>query len=246
MSDDPEGVKPYLVPRWPDGPFNLLAEKGGVELGPFTAESWAVNDDGSLECWPSDGSHPVRLRVRMQTGDLIHANNGDMGPMTFRIVVLNDGPESTPRTADAFDLDGKLSALLAFFDRAPLTQTFASLEHALEQADRAALAPILDAHNVKPAVLEAGFVVRERFGRINDVIHAVAIALCLPILLEHGERLQRPSLAAGNDPSRPFDVETDRRIAEFKLGEWDGRDAMRKRQLTDMERRVSRGASRIS
>ena len=43
--------------------------------------------------------------------------------------------------------------------------------------------------------------------------------------------LKRPSLAAGNDPSRPYDVETDRRIAEFKLARWDGHDAMRKRQV---------------
>jgi hypothetical protein len=70
-----------------------------------------------------------------------------------------------------------------------------------------------------------------KFGRINDVIHAVAIALTLPRLLEPGERLKRPSLAAGNDPSRPFDIETDRRAAEFKLSRWTGHDAGRKRQL---------------
>jgi len=49
--------------------------------------------------------------------------------------------------------------------------------------------------------------------------------------MEPGEVLYRPSLAAGNDPSRPFDVETTLRVAEFKLARWDGSDAMRKRQL---------------
>jgi hypothetical protein len=49
--------------------------------------------------------------------------------------------------------------------------------------------------------------------------------------LEPDEILRRPSLAAGNDPSRPYDVETDRRVAEFKLARWDGHDAMRKRQV---------------
>ncbi|WP_245790408.1 hypothetical protein [Streptomyces monashensis] len=39
-----------------------------------------------------------------------------------------------------------------------------------------------------------------------------------------------PSLGAGNDPSRPYDLETDQRIAEFKLARWRGADAMRKRQ----------------
>ena len=45
--------------------------------------------------------------------------------------------------------------------------------------------------------------------------------------------MNRPSLAAGNDPTRPFDVETDRRVAEFKVGIWSGTgtDAMRKRTV---------------
>lgn len=80
-------------------------------------------------------------------------------------------------------------------------------------------------------LLRAAFVARAEFGRINDLIHAAAIGLALPRLLQRGERLRRPSLAAGNDPSRPFDLETDRRIAEFKLSRWDGHDAGRKRQL---------------
>lgn len=55
--------------------------------------------------------------------------------------------------------------------------------------------------------------------------------MALPHLLEPGETLRRPSLGASNDPSRPFDVDTDRRIAEFKFSGWKGSDAMRKRQL---------------
>lgn len=65
-------------------------------------------------------------------------------------------------------------------------------------------------------------------------MHASAISLALPRILEPGERLtNRPSLAAGNDPTRPFDLETDRRVAEFKVGIWSGSgtDAMRKRAV---------------
>lgn len=57
-------------------------------------------------------------------------------------------------------------------------------------------------------------------------------ASTLPIILEPADRLtNRPSLAAGNDPTRPFDVETDRQVAEFKIGIWSGNgtDAIRKR-----------------
>jgi hypothetical protein len=54
----------------------------------------------------------------------------------------------------------------------------------------------------------------------------------LPRLLEAGEVVaKRPSLAAGNDISRPFDLETNQRVAEFKLSQWKGSDAMRKRQV---------------
>ena len=74
--------------------------------------------------------------------------------------------------------------------------------------------------------------VRAELGRMSDLIHAAGIVLALPHLLEPGERVRgRPSLAAGNDPSRPFDLETDRRVAEFKLSVWlAGSNAMRKRQ----------------
>jgi hypothetical protein len=72
--------------------------------------------------------------------------------------------------------------------------------------------------------------VRRDLGRLNDLVHAAAISLALPLILGPGERLaNRPSLAAGNDPTRLFDVETNMRVAEFKLSLWSGTDAMRKR-----------------
>lgn len=130
----------------------------------------------------------------------------------------------------AINLDTALPALLAFLDAAPLTTAVAELEHAMEGCGQDDLASLLEQRGVTPEVLHAAMLTRARLGRINDVIHAVAIALSLPYLLEPGEQLKRPSLAAGNDPSRPFDVETNKRIAEFKLAKWDGHDAVRKRQ----------------
>jgi hypothetical protein len=79
-------------------------------------------------------------------------------------------------------------------------------------------------------LLDAALAVRAQVGRLNDVIHSSTIALVLPHILEPGERVTaRPSLGAGNDPSRPFDLETDRRVAEFKVAQWKGADTMRKR-----------------
>lgn len=81
-------------------------------------------------------------------------------------------------------------------------------------------------------LLEAALLVRQHAGRINDLIHAMMIVRALPKILEPGERIaRRPSLASGNDPSRKFDLETDRRVAEFKAAGWKGRDTMRKRML---------------
>ncbi len=78
----------FIQPEWPDEPFNLLAEDGGFEIGPFTKDGFATQPDGTL--WWSDGySHPVQLQVRGQEDDVIHANDGNMGPMTYRIVPVS-------------------------------------------------------------------------------------------------------------------------------------------------------------
>lgn len=82
----------YIRPDWPEGSFNLRALNGGWEIGPFTKDSW--QDDGpdgriaASERGP--GAKPTGLRVRRQTGNIVHANNGDMGPMDYRIVALSE------------------------------------------------------------------------------------------------------------------------------------------------------------
>ncbi|HYO05263.1 MAG TPA: hypothetical protein VET27_26810 [Mycobacterium sp.] len=112
-----------------------------------------------------------------------------------------------------------------------MTDTIAQLEFDLDGCDKEGVGQRLDSRGVSPSLLEAAFLVRSKFGRINDIVHAASISLALPELLDDGEILKRPSLAAGNDPTRPFDVETDRRVAEFKLAQWLGNDTARKNQL---------------
>ena len=58
-------------------------------------------------------------------------------------------------------------------------------------------------------------------GQLNVVIHALGILLCLPKILESGEIIESVSLGAGNT-GRLFDLETDRRVAEFKFIRWQG------------------------
>jgi hypothetical protein len=123
-----------------------------------------------------------------------------------------------------------LKAVGTFLDRAPLTGSIAKIEGALENSTQTDVRALLDDAGVTAELFESALIVRERIGRINDVVHATAILLALPDLLEPGEVLARPSLGAGNDKSRPYDLETNRRVAEFKLARWRGKDAMRKRQ----------------
>jgi hypothetical protein len=128
-------------------------------------------------------------------------------------------------------LRGAIDVLFRFLGDQPLTARIGNLERDLTDADAGSIPKLLQRAEVDSRLLQAAFLARRHLGRLNDLIHACAIALALPQLLEPGERLLRPSLAAGNDRSRPFDVETDRRIAEFKLSRWQGTDAMRKRQV---------------
>lgn len=128
------------------------------------------------------------------------------------------------------ELVNAVADLASFLDR-PLTQTIAKLEHDLDGCPDANVASVIAESGIDGRLLAAAMFVRARLGRVSDIIHAAAIALILPKILEAGETLRRPSLAAGNDPQHQFDLETDKRVAEFKLARWSGADAMRKRQL---------------
>ena len=133
--------------------------------------------------------------------------------------------------SDGSNLAESLNVLLAFLGDEELTTRIARLEHDLVGARVGDIPQLLESSSVDRRLLQSSLLVRTRLGRINDLIHATAIVLALPHLLEPDEQLVRPSLAAGNDPTRPFDIETDRRVAEFKLSRWGGTDAMRKRQV---------------
>ncbi|MEV5319417.1 PE-PGRS family protein [Streptomyces sp. NPDC052687] len=125
-----------------------------------------------------------------------------------------------------------MDTLARFVRRAPLTEAIAALEHGLDGADAAHAVQVADQGGVDTGLLASALTVRESLGRISDLIHASGIILALPHILEKGERIsRRPSLGAGNDPGRPYDLETDRRVAEFKFARWRGADAMRKRQV---------------
>jgi hypothetical protein len=122
--------------------------------------------------------------------------------------------------------------LLRFFDQEDFSRRVGRLEDRLEGADSETLAQRVAPEGMTDDLLKGALLVRRHAGRVNDLIHAAVIVQALPKILEPGERIvRRPSLASGNDPDRQFDLETDRRVAEFKAAQWKGGNTMRKRML---------------
>lgn len=70
-------------------------------------------------------------------------------------------------------------------------------------------------------VFGAAALMKQAVGQIDVIIHVLGILLCLPHLLEHDETIEYVSLGAGNT-GKAFDLEADRRVAEFKFINWRG------------------------
>lgn len=148
---------------------------------------------------------------------------------TPKVASVNTGAraaEDEAASAAAF------ARLVAFIGGGRLTGVVGDLEHQLAGAAAAQAEEAVKAAGIDAALLEAALLGRQDLGRLNDLIHACAITLCLTHILEPGETIvRRPSLAAGNDKTRKYDLETDRRVAEFKLSRWTRHDAGRKRAV---------------
>ncbi|MFB9691300.1 hypothetical protein [Amycolatopsis plumensis] len=146
-----------------------------------------------------------------------------------------EAPAEPERPAPESDLGRAIKSFIdlhEFFGREDLSHRVSRLEDLLEGADGETVEERVAPEGLTDNLLKGALLVRAHAGRVNDLIHAAMIVRALPKILEPGERIvRRPSLASGNDGSRQFDLETDRRVAEFKAAQWKGRDAMRKRLL---------------
>lgn len=135
-------------------------------------------------------------------------------------------PISTVQAAEAF------SIVDCFLQQQPLTAAVGALEAALAGADADAAGLVADGTGFNRQLIDAALIVRERVGVLDSLIHAAVITQTIPLLLEEGEHVRkRPSLAAGNDADRIFDLETNLRVAEFKVAQWKGADSWRQRGL---------------
>lgn len=142
---------------------------------------------------------------------------------------------ATPARSSALtDEDAVLAfrRLDEFLAAAPLTQVLSELEARLLDANSTTAGELALASGFDDDLVDSALVVRERVGMLDTLIHAAVITQVLPLILEEDETvLKRPSLGAGNDPDRRFDLETTHRVAEFKLSSWKGADGARQRSL---------------
>ncbi len=110
---------------------------------------------------------------------------------------------------------------LAAFTGHDLTRTLGSIEASVRGIGAEESAAFIENAGAGREVLAAAAEMKRLAGQINVTIHALGILLCLPHVLEKGERVEYVSLGAGNT-GRRFDLETNLRVAEFKFIRWRG------------------------
>jgi hypothetical protein len=118
-------------------------------------------------------------------------------------------------------IDDALGILERFATSAKLTARISRLEQEARSRDRGTIADLLSNDKLDSEVLAAALLVKNVARQIDVVVHALGILIALPHILEDGEQVLNLSLGAGNT-GRPHDLETDRRIAEFKFIGWQG------------------------
>ena len=107
------------------------------------------------------------------------------------------------------------------FTGVDLTVTLGHIEGAVRGLSVEDCGAFLESEGVDHEALVAAAELKRLAGQVNVTIHALGILLCLPHILEEGETVAYVSLGAGNT-GRQFDLETNRRVAEFKFIRWRG------------------------
>lgn len=110
-----------------------------------------------------------------------------------------------------------------------LRRTIGDLQIGLIQKKKNEISPIVNGVDVD-AAFRAALLVKAASAQVSEVVHALAILLSIPKILEDGEVIESLSLGAGNTGGH-HDLETDRRVAEFKIIDWKGADSVREAQL---------------
>jgi hypothetical protein len=116
---------------------------------------------------------------------------------------------------------GRALKALAQFQGESLTSNLAEIERNIVGLNARDLRTYCGGRGIDAKFMSSAVTIKQLAGQINVVIHAAGILCSLPHLLEAGEIVESVSLGAGNI-GRKFDLETNRRVAEFKFIDWRG------------------------
>lgn len=103
-----------------------------------------------------------------------------------------------------------------------LTERLAAMQSQLLKTRRADLKEILHRNGVTADALIGAFQIKRLAAENNTALHALGILLLLQEILEEDEVIEYTSLGAGNNGGGFFDLQTTKRIAEFKFINWRG------------------------
>jgi len=129
------------------------------------------------------------------------------------------------------DLEKAAEQIDRFYDGKSLTKRIWELEHGIAGIGKAETQLLFSAGGIGTPLLGSALVLKAVAGQINVVIHVLGILVALPHILDEDEVVDYVSLGAGNT-GRRFDLETNKRAAEFKLTNWQGGpESIRQNQL---------------
>jgi len=129
------------------------------------------------------------------------------------------------------DLNCAIEKLLSFSINTDLTSTISKIENDLSNQNSNFVNTYLSENELDTGILQSAFLLKNSLGQINVIIHALGIVNLLKYILEDNEVIQELSIGAGNT-NRPFDLTTNKRIAEFKFINWSGeRDTIRQNSV---------------
>jgi hypothetical protein len=119
------------------------------------------------------------------------------------------------------DLLANASEVLQLFKGDSLSDNVAKLERDFVGASGSSVSLLLTRNVLTADLLAAALLIKRSASQINEIVHSLGILLALPSILDSDERVEALSLAAGNT-GKNFDLQTDKRIAEFTFIEWQG------------------------
>lgn len=114
-----------------------------------------------------------------------------------------------------------IERLLSFSSNDTLTSTISKIENDLFNKDNRYINKYVSDNELDTDILRSALLLKKSLGQINVIIHALGIVNLLKSILDKNEIIEELSIGAGNT-NRPFDLVTNKRIAEFKFINWSG------------------------